>query len=672
MPAESSILAGVQQDLNVAFGGNLNFGTTSGSPVNATPQSQLATSLSAIIANTDETFLFYSTQTDPAYAEGRFQDAIGRIYFMERIGATPTTLSVLCIGAVGTTIPVGALVVDPGNNLYSNLTTGTIGTDGEVTLSFAAQTIGFLPIPGSVAIYQALPGWDTATILSGVTGQDTESRAAFETRRALSTAANSNGSLPSILGAVLGVPNVQQAVVLENTSSSPTTVSGVAIAANSVYVSVYGPLADPVAVGRAIWSRKAPGCAYGGGNTTVTVQDTSPGYSTPFPSYTVTYQNANPLPLLFSVQLVNSVGVPANATAQIQQAIINAGAGNPNALNVVDGPMVAIGQKIWASRFVPSVSALGTWAEGQVIEIQIGSNNDPDGASGNGYCAGTSLYMRSISTGSLGVGQTISISNGSGVVIPGTTIVSQISGAAGGTGVYVISTAQMLGQENFLDQSNTFNVTWGSVNSTVTGSSAISPDGTNDGWLWQRSGTASAYFFQGITSISGLKPASSLIYTFSIYAKPGIGNYLAIVLTDSPGSGAALVTFNVNAGTISTSVSTSGTFSNASATIVPAANGWYRCSLTAQTSVDPSLTAAFSGNSNNTSYNSTDALSNTSIYVYGAQLEGGSIAQTYIPTTANVVCNTVLGFATPNQNFVQVQLNQIPTIAAGNIVVSYV
>ena len=52
-PAESAILTGVEQDIQAAFGGNLNM-----SP--ATPQGQLASSLAALIGNVNNLFLLYT------------------------------------------------------------------------------------------------------------------------------------------------------------------------------------------------------------------------------------------------------------------------------------------------------------------------------------------------------------------------------------------------------------------------------------------------------------------------------------------------------------------------------------------------------------------------------------------------------------------------------------
>ena len=83
------ILPAVQSDLNAAFGGGLN-------PSLETPQGQLATTIAALVGNVNDTFLWYTQQSDPAYATGRMQDAIARIYFIERIGAQATVVTGTC------------------------------------------------------------------------------------------------------------------------------------------------------------------------------------------------------------------------------------------------------------------------------------------------------------------------------------------------------------------------------------------------------------------------------------------------------------------------------------------------------------------------------------------------------------------------------------------------
>ncbi len=77
VPAETDILAGVQSDMNAAFGGGLN-------PALETPQGQLASSQAAIIGDKNNEIAYVTNQVDPQYADGRFQDAIARIYFLTR------------------------------------------------------------------------------------------------------------------------------------------------------------------------------------------------------------------------------------------------------------------------------------------------------------------------------------------------------------------------------------------------------------------------------------------------------------------------------------------------------------------------------------------------------------------------------------------------------------
>ncbi|TIR78119.1 MAG: hypothetical protein E5X19_32455, partial [Mesorhizobium sp.] len=76
-------------DINGAFGGVLN-------PALNTPQGQLASSETAVIDEVNSTFLYFTNQVDPAYATGRMQDAIARIYFIERNPAQPTVVQALC------------------------------------------------------------------------------------------------------------------------------------------------------------------------------------------------------------------------------------------------------------------------------------------------------------------------------------------------------------------------------------------------------------------------------------------------------------------------------------------------------------------------------------------------------------------------------------------------
>lgn len=431
-PTEEAILAGVQADQQAAFGGNLN-------PSLATPQGQLASSLAAIIGAVNDAFLGLAQQFDPAHATGRFQDGLARIYFLTRQPALPTTLSVSCAGLPGVVIPLNAQITDQQGNAYVATAAGTIAPSGSVTVQFACTLPGPVPVPpaSSVSIFQAVNGWDSATVIGGIVGQNVETRSAFETRRQNAVAANSVGPLAAIRGAVLAVAGVEDCYVTDNSAGVPTLIGGVTLAANSVFVAVAGGSATAVA--EAIWTRKIPGCSYNG-DTTVLVSDTQAGYAPPFPSYLVTFQNAAnwPLPVYFSVDIVNATTVPSNAAQLIQNALISAFAGGDG------GPKAGIGGLLLASRYAPPIQALGTWA--QIRSLKLGSPNDAV-ATVTGSISGATLTISAILSGLPQIAAGMMLASGTSVtgtatVAPGTSIVSQVSGSTGGTGVYTISLSQ--------------------------------------------------------------------------------------------------------------------------------------------------------------------------------------------------------------------------------------
>ena len=419
-PTEAAILAGVQADINAAFGGNLN-------PALNTPQGQLASSETAIIGDNYATFIYYTNQVDPALNSGRMQDAIGRIYFMQRIAAAPTTQSCTCTGLNGVTIPVGALAEDQNDVLWISQNSGEI-VNGSVTLSFACVNNGPIAGPTSMTIYQAVFGWDTiAPSGEAVLGNNVESASAFEARRAASVAVNADGILDAILGAVLAVPDVLDAYVVENDNSYPITIQGVTLGSNSIYVAVLGGAAQAVA--NAIWSRKAPGCGYNG-NTTETVLDPNPNYVAPIPSYQVSFEIPSIEAFAVLIVLQNNSSVPSNAQVLCATAVIAAFAGTDG------GTRAGIGSTVFASRLYSGIASLGTWVN--IVYIQVGLSGQA--ASFTAAIGGTSMVVSAVSSGTLAVGQLVQ--DGPGNVSSGTTIVNQVSGTTGGIGTYTVSMSQ--------------------------------------------------------------------------------------------------------------------------------------------------------------------------------------------------------------------------------------
>ena len=427
-PSEADVLAGVQADQVAAFGGNLN-------PALNTPQGQLAQSEAAIIGDCNAQFVNLTNQVDPAYAEGRMQDAIGRIYYMTRNPALPTVVTATCGGGTGTVIPIGAQAVDQGGNIYVCTQAGTIPSGGTIDLTFQCQTVGPIACPTGYlnAIYQAIPGWDTITNTNpGDTGRDVESRSDFEWRRRNSVAANAQGTLPSVLGAVFGVSGVIDAYATENATATQSgsavtaSISGTTLAVTAVASGVVSVgdmvVATGVTQGTIITAdltgsggignytvnitqtvssesmvtapggvRLAPSSLYvavAGGDPVQVASEIwskkSPGcgyngnitvnISDPGPPG---YPYAAPLPT-YAVQFQSPTPVACVIAVSMQNnigvpstAVGQVQAAVLAAFNGQDGGQrVRIGSTMFASRFYASIAALGPWA--QVISIKVG------------------------------------------------------------------------------------------------------------------------------------------------------------------------------------------------------------------------------------------------------------------------------------------------------------
>ena len=163
-------------------------------------------------------------------------------------------------------------------------------------------------------------------------------------------------------------------------------------------------------------------------------------------------------------------------------------------------------------------------------------------------------------------------------------------------------------------QSNSFDNSsfWGSTSTTET-SGQTGYDGSSDAWLLEKSG-ASGYVTQG-AALSGAQ-------TFSVYAKAGTLNWLALSNAGIVSSG---VFFDLQNGL----VGTSGAAVVASS-IESVGGGWYRCSVTLNgAGTSPRIFPADAdGDTSGTSGN---------ILIQDAQLEQGLVATDYIETTTAAV-----------------------------------
>ena len=182
---------------------------------------------------------------------------------------------------------------------------------------------------------------------------------------------------------------------------------------------------------------------------------------------------------------------------------------------------------------------------------------------------------------------------------------------------------------NLALQSANFLTTWSPTNIAVTtGSTAAftAPDGTTSADLLTASASGSARIIQSFTFVSGTT------YTYSAFAKAGSGFFGLTMENGGVASGAAVV-WNLNTGALAVSGVVGAGYTLQSQGIENYGNGWYRCRMT----VLLGLGAAGNIRANTSDGTMTSAIINSAsgntAYVWGAQLETGSVATSYIPTT---------------------------------------
>lgn len=386
IPTDAAILTGTQADINAAFGGGLNQGLS-------TPQGQVASSQAAIVADKDAQIAYLVNQFDPAYAEGRFQDALARLYFATRKGAAGTVVTCTLGGLPGTTIPAGTLAYDTNNNTYTLLGTVVIGVGSTVSSSWQNLTTGPIACPSGtlIKVGQAINGWDSVTNPSdGTVGRNVESRADFYNRVFNSVAINGEGTCSAIYAAVFSVNNVLDCFVIDNPSSltessnplpggTPNS-SNYPLPPHSVFIAVVG--GDDQEIANAIWGKKDTGCDYSahpiggspvpgeGSVSDNTVLDTS-GYDFPQPSYRVSFIRPGSLPIYYAVQIVNTPNLPSNIATLVKNAIIaqfNGENGNARA---------RIGSAVLAAQYYACVAAIGSYVV--LLSISVGTAPAPSG-----------------------------------------------------------------------------------------------------------------------------------------------------------------------------------------------------------------------------------------------------------------------------------------------------
>lgn len=178
---------------------------------------------------------------------------------------------------------------------------------------------------------------------------------------------------------------------------------------------------------------------------------------------------------------------------------------------------------------------------------------------------------------------------------------------------------------NLLTYSEDFTSGWTAIEQTITTDNTISPDGTQNADKIAYTAVSSSHvLFKDATLVSGTT------YTQSIYVKANGQNFFQIY--SSTGFAAnQIVTFNLSTGLVQSSSSFTGT-------ITSVGNGWYRVTATGVANASGAGRMVLRGTPSalgvGVAYtgNGTDG-----VFLWGAQLEAGAFATSYIPTTTTAL-----------------------------------
>jgi len=169
-------------------------------------------------------------------------------------------------------------------------------------------------------------------------------------------------------------------------------------------------------------------------------------------------------------------------------------------------------------------------------------------------------------------------------------------------------------RSNIFDYSSDLSA-WTKLNSTVTESSVLSLDGVNNSYVYERTSSSASYIYRTVSL------ANTTQYTLSFFAKSGTSTNIQTDIWDTTQSTQCQIQVDLTTKSVSNFIGTSYKIEDYT-------NDWIRISV--------NFTSESSFGTTFNRYFNVDSVG-SELYIWGAQLEQGSYATSYIPTSGGVV-----------------------------------
>ena len=199
-------------------------------------------------------------------------------------------------------------------------------------------------------------------------------------------------------------------------------------------------------------------------------------------------------------------------------------------------------------------------------------------------------------------------------------------------------------QDSHLQDTNNGMGTFITTRGVFTENNYASPDGTTNAAKFAGDGSNNSHKANIYVQGSGTSPGLTDTATFSVYLKQGTHRYAQVEVMDNAadvngGLNRFFINIDLQTGTIVGTLEV-GSPTNTNGRIENVGNGWYRASATLTKKGDNVRTdggVQFSNAGTPNINPATNSGANDYFYVWGAQLEAGSIASSLIPTAGGVI-----------------------------------